>query len=329
MGRDLLIGSWQRDLRLRQYRRHFKDPPGWVLEMIEQVPREFRHQAMQLLLLQFEHRRHLAQLMENTDGAILRRLRRMWNCPPYGMLHEKVETTGRTRFQTCDLQRQCPWCLVRNAILLYRRIEAGPWHVPGDRVLVLASVRLDDELLSEAGFSTDDRIRSVRRQLAPQLIKFAANLGVDGGILTYLVGPRRFSENEWDHGEVVGPSYWRGFDYYLSVLGEVGQRLGLLRQHVAQSATDTDLPGIAVGSNAFWPEVRVRSGHRALRQLLIGTSLRHPSNKELVDGRGALFLPSWPLADLDQWSTHAQQARSLPIFTFFGTWRQIARQQTT
>ncbi len=63
-------------------------------------------------------------------------------------------------------------------------------------MLVLASLKLDDELLNDAGYNTEDRIREVRQQVAPRLTKFADALGVDGGIRTYLIGPRRFSENE-------------------------------------------------------------------------------------------------------------------------------------
>ena len=331
MGRDLLIGSWQRDLRFRRFRRHFKDMPEWVLEMTSSVPHDRRHQAVKLLLVQYEHRQHLATLMEQADGLDLRRLQRIWRCPPYGMQHTRAGDQSRGVFRTCDLQRQCPWCVARCAIELYDRLEAGPWQSPGDRLLVLVTLKLDDQELSEAGYSPDDRIRSVRRDASVQLPKFADAIGVDGGIITYLIGPRRFSETEWSGGEVVGPQYFRGYDYFITVLGEVGQRRDLLRQHVAPNRRirSHELDCISIGSKTIWPRVHIRSGYAALRQLLIGTSLRHPSNHELGDGCGALFVPSWPLADFDQWQAHADRARGLPIYTFFGSWRQARRRQTT
>ena len=327
MGRDLIIGSCQRDLRLRRFRRHFNGLPDWATEMTHSVPRDRRQQATQLLVFQYEHRCHLAKLMEQAEDLDLRRLQRIWRCPPYGMQHEWAGEQNSDVFRTCDLQRQCPWCQARMAMQLHDRIESGAWQDPSDRLLVQATLRFDDQDLNEAGFARESRIRTVRRNTASQFLKFADSIGIDGGLLTYLIGPRRFAENEWDGGEVTGPRYWRGYDYFLSVLGEVGERRHLLRQHVAEASESThELAGVSIGSKTFWPDVRVRSGHRALRQLLIGTSLRRPSNNELGDGRGALFVPSWPLADFDQWQTHAEQTRGLPIFTFFGSWRQARRQ---
>ena len=298
-----------------------------MTEAIEHLPNKDFGVALQHLIVHYHHRVHLEKLVAEAGEEMQRHLRRAWRCQPYGVLVEWNGPGAATAYRACQLTRTCPWCLGRSVMDLHDRIETGPWAEPLGKQLLLGRLVINDHDLNQAQIdeSLEARIRFVRQSIARRLRRFMVALGVDGGIVTFQVGPRRYQQSRWSGTAMVLGDDVNGYEYTVTVLGEVNQRLDRLAIARERGLNDPrlKLPKIFADDLPLSPEVTCRHGglQNCLRHLLVGTSKGY-SGEPVT---GAFTIPAWPLAKYAQWNEYIVATRGLPLFTTFGTWKQGLR----
>jgi hypothetical protein len=133
MTHDLLLYRLLRDPRPWRHHAAMRNPADWILQRVAQLPGAGtaacpRVRGIQLTVL---HYLHLVQLylvrdwilfdQSNCDPPyLLRRWKRLWDCPPCGADYEP-----RRGARPCGMVQLCPWCRARLGVRLWQRLQAG------------------------------------------------------------------------------------------------------------------------------------------------------------------------------------------------------------
>jgi hypothetical protein len=226
MVRDLLIASHLRDGRQRLLRHYSKECAPWMGVRTIGVPPKLRKSACQLSALHYLHAMQLFQIVDRAtkhERAIIRRLLQCW---PTGLLVAKRGPSPRTGKDVCRLARLCPFCFSRQVTRLYQRLDVAlePYQ---DRTFVLARLNIPGDLFTNR-FPTrlDDRCAFVRHRVGSALVDRVRKLGADGGLVTFVVGPRKSTDSEM---ELLATKSDLEFDFRIAVLGSIAAPTSLLR----------------------------------------------------------------------------------------------------
>ncbi|OAI55005.1 hypothetical protein AYO44_13710 [Planctomycetaceae bacterium SCGC AG-212-F19] len=323
MGRDFLFGSLFRDYRPTMFSRYAKEPPEWMLPLVNHLPAH-RDQllATQHVILHYLHRQHLLEQVntaheppvELVNGEFefydsfqpgrpyhppvgdseCRELARMWRCWPYGVQTEWLGPGVRTERDVCGLSWLCPWCLARRVVELHDRLQRTVMRKAAGKHLVMLRANLPANQIrgrSDHGCLWRSEIDYVRRHFGTKLRTLAASLGVRDGLLTYQAGPA-IGELHHDEGGQV-----ESFHHQLNLLGEVTFRSERRREQL-YGKLGIDNPD--ADWVVFWESpdkinstvdsvVMPADDPQALRLFLAGSSPRFCPSLELGVGGTNLF----------------------------------------
>ena len=330
LARDLLFASCQRDPRLWRLRKMFANKPLWMCRDVFTLCVHEQAMAVKYRALHFEHLRHLNSIAPSATEYERRLIDRLCNCWPYTVEVEWAGPGDKSPRDVCKMARQCPFCFARLVVDLYHRLRQGPCPDRTHKLFVLGRLSLSDELFDRDQRHVDprDRCKFVRKQIGNYLVSFAKSIGVEGGLISFQVGPQLYENRVWREGSAEFESQ-EGFRYELAVLGEVTACIGRFVKAFDEDDEKVRLPPgsglevMAVGGQLLLPEWSCASGWRknSLRTLLVGTSPAYRNNCVVGGHRGAFALQPWSLANYCQWHEHLESTKNLKVFDTWGCWR--------
>ena len=144
LARDCLFGSMFRDHRATWFHRYLRKTPDWMKDLVGHLPKESRRQALQCVVLDYLHKLHLTRLIETAaqrfgeDSEEMKRLSRLWQCPPYTVQIENRNDPDAPIPHGCGLFHLCPWCFARKVTELADCISKSVLANPKGKCLVLA-----------------------------------------------------------------------------------------------------------------------------------------------------------------------------------------------
>src|SRR5258708_4120975 len=155
MGRDCLFASLLRDRRGVWFHKYLRRPSPWMQAIADGFQSKVeRHQALQLTVLHFLHKLHLARMLpsaiEEDRGGMeeyYKTLRRVWFCPPVGALMQFNGGDGRLP-PVCGMTRLCPWCFARKVVRLHEHLQETLLAEPKGKTLLLGKA---DPLIEPMG----------------------------------------------------------------------------------------------------------------------------------------------------------------------------------
>jgi hypothetical protein len=318
--------------------------------------------ALQMVVLQFLHRRKLCDLLPEArlsaeSGSLdeYNLLRRLWRCWPFGAQVEWQERGDRSERDVCGLAWLCPWCFARKVTALYELL--GQCVKPARttmRYLLLAKTQMFSpppdpswvrSLVQHHGVRSsgswpwwmvdlgNHSHTNFRRQLRQAEVKmscdrreelrqWAKDQGVDGGLVTYQVGPDLYSDNNHDYS---------CFRQESALLGEVAPAKGETEDEFEARLLEPSRHGTIMDVQTALLPMNAPS---ALRCFLLGSSLSYPTDGldlKLTDNRawkskfvrgipGAFALQPHFMFDDVQWWSHAHTTKNMRLYQPFGTW---------
>jgi len=160
------------------------------------------------------------------------------------------------------------------------------------------------------------------RDRREELRQWAKDQGVEGGLVTYQVGPDLHSDNNHDYS---------CFRQEIALLGEVAPAKGETEDEFETRLLEPALQGTIVDVQIALLPVNAPS---ALRCFLLGSSLGYSTDGldlKLTDNRawkskfvrgipGALALQPHFMFDDVQWWSHAYTTKNMRLYQPFGTW---------
>jgi hypothetical protein len=316
MGRDLLIASHQRDSRQKIFRRLCSRPPGWVGRRTLRIPDDRRDLACRVTVVHYLHCLRLCQLYDHANDSQRCVIGRLLRCWPIGILVDWRGPGRRFQHDVCGLARLCPFCFVRRVMALYDSLHTVLRPQAQD-LFVLARLKVPDELFAPSPqFALEQQCRFVRHQIGAALLEQLKQLGADGGLVAFLVGPRL--SRPWYRNEMTSEPQ-AGFEFNLSVLGRIVRptpELELLMRVGApplQTFGELDHAPLDVQYLAL-------ANRQALRFLLFGSSIGYSNHDGIENIVGAFAWPSWNLGDYGQWAPHHDATKGMRIFDRWGNW---------
>lgn len=323
--RDCLLGCVDRDKAMWPFRR-LVEARAFSRDVL---PGDTRHgkqldrvQAMQFLYAaqHLDWRNYAEREGDNDGAAALRRL--LW-CPPAGILVSQSEDAGPISREVCRQARQCPNCFVRLTSKVHSRCQSVLKQLPVQEVFVQLSVEISDLELPHgiAQLCLGQRARFLRRRVLSELRRLGGQLGVGGGVQTFIVAPSLPDRFTWDFDdtEYLKP---RGFRYFFGLLGSVADPT-VFMQSVMDESQKLELCFQNDGEELFYevsPAVRAITEPSSLRALLVGTSPNYTGEGGPI-ARGVLSHQPWLLGNYWQWRDHRIATKGMPIFEFFGNWK--------
>lgn len=293
------------------------------------LPGDVRHaiqldrvQALQFLYAaqHFNWRNHAESEGDDEGLASLSQLLR---CPPVGILVSRPAGVSQIGRQVCRQARQCPACFARLAWDVYSRCRTVLDQIPKQELLVQLSVEISDRELPHgiSQLCLGQRVRLLRRRVLTALRRLASQLGVGGGVQTFIVAPSLPDRFTWDFGDT---SYLmpRGFRYFFGLLGSVAEPTAF--RHGIMNGSETLELGIqSLGEEHFYHvglAVRAVDDRSSLRALLVGTSPNYTGEGGPI-ARGVLSHQPWLLGNYMQWHDHRIATKGMRIFEFFDNWK--------
>ena len=265
--------------------------------------------------------RNYAESEGDDDGAAA--LRRLLWCPPVGVLVSQSEGAGPISREVCRQARQCPSCFVRLASNVYSRCQSVLEKMPRQEVLVQLSVEISDLELPHgiAQLCLGKRARILRRRVLSELRRLGDQLGIVGGVQTFIVAPSLPDRFTWDFDDTAYLKH-RGFRYFFGLLGSVAEPTAFMRG-IMGGAEPLELCIQNDGEELFYevsPAVRAITEASSLRALLVGTSPNYTGEGGPI-ARGVLSHQPWLLGNYWQWRDHRIATKGMPIFEFFDNWK--------
>jgi hypothetical protein len=198
--------------------------------------------------------------------------------------------------------------MARRVVKLYDRLHAAIGLDEND-VYLTARLTISDDLFDpNVGFSMYDRCRFVRTCVGNAVVDEMRTLGADGGLITFLVGPRRLQSSNRD-----------GFDYELGVLGRITHATPAFLS-VTDATSGLALPTFDEFNNvlldAKW---QLLSGPMALRLSLAGSSVGYRPQGGPANVVGIFKWPSWNLSNHEQFVQHLEATHGLRMFDAWGS----------
>jgi len=237
----------------------------------------------------------------------------------------------------------CPWCLARRVVKLHGRLQRTVLDNPAGKHLILLRASLPVNrfpLGMDDGHLRRADIDSVRRYFGEKLRALAAKLGIEGGLLTYQVGPAIA-----DVGEHLSEQV-ESFRHQLNLLGEVEFRSDRHRQEVYTKLGigDPDANWIVMWQSreVCWTidsVVMPADDPQTLRILLAGSAARYQPRfpvdvagtrlfreKSVRDGiPGAFAMEPLFMLDRARWYDYMMATRGLRMYDTFGSWREALK----
>ncbi len=347
--RDNLFGSLIRDPRAFAFQAMTRKPEDYILGHVSHLPEKHQRQAINLVVLQYLHRRRIAQTLEGLQNgrhpsrqAFSKTLRTVLDCVPVGALVKpKTKTKVPLERQICKNAKLCPWCHARQVLRLYEALSSDLLKSPDGRVVASARAAIvwtpENMKLVDAwwqltrqpekalGCDLSRQIRYVNEEVKPVLRDLGESLGIRSGILTYHLGPHKF-----DDGNL-------GFRHHLGLLGEIpscSNEDWHKLYDVIQNRLRPGYPNLEVNRQPVFTEWIAAPAHvlSALRGLLAGSSVGYTGK---VDTEGAFSEPPRDgipgvfslqptyLFTSEQLLQYATATKGLQAYTPFGAWKKV------
>jgi hypothetical protein len=316
MQRDLWVSSQLRDPRMWLIKKLIKGPLPWIGRRTLGMKKLETKLMTQLTACHYAHSLHLHQLAECVPARFEKVIEQLRRCFPIGCEVVWDGPGRRGGNDICRRARQCPFCFVRAVSKLYDRLAAARQGQTADAYL-LARITIPDHLIVCRGnLSLREQCELVERHIHKALVKQFRTLGVDGGLLTFQVGPRQ--NKVWIGSELqVDPE--AGFEFKLSALGRITRDTQQLVQVINGEVEGLD-PIEELGGKPLDATYFIDDRPDALRFMLFGSSISYTSRDGVGNIVGAFDWPSWSLSDQSQWTSHLDATKGMRQFTFWGNW---------
>lgn len=249
------------------------------------------------------------------------------SCPPVGILVSRPAGVSQIARQVCHQARQCPACFARLAGNVHARSLSVLEQIPRQRLFVQLGVEMSDRELPHgiSQLCLRQRVRVLRRRVLSALRSLAGQLGVGGGVQTFIVGPSLPDCFTWDFDDT---SYLmpRGFRYFFGLLGSVAEPTAF-RPGLMNGSETLELGIQSLGEEHVYDvslAVRALDEPSALRALLVGTSPNYIGEGGPI-ARGVLSHQPWLLGNYLQWRNHRIATKGMRIFEFFDNWKILSQ----
>jgi hypothetical protein len=153
IARDVLFGSLFRDHRVPWFHRYVRCPSQWMQEIVRDLPDECRLPALEYLALHYQHKLHLARMVEMADKEFgedskeMKTIGRLWKCTPSTvMVARSKPRSWCIPMQSCGLYHLCPWCFARKVTVLYDCIRTNVLADVAGKHLLLAKMTYAEPL---------------------------------------------------------------------------------------------------------------------------------------------------------------------------------------
>ena len=357
IARDCLFGSLFRDHRVPWFRRYVRRPAPWMKEMVDHLPADSHPQALQYVVLHYLHKLHLIRMFETAsrawgdDSEEIKRLSRLWRCPPSTVLVEKKSGNGPFS-RCCGLYHLCPWCFARKVTELSECLRKSVVTDTKGKFLVLAKATFAEPFFGINGRWEQADMRAISngilvrdyygryyglwreraietRDYVIQAVRETVNSafgGMQDGLTTYQMGSAQDSN---------------GRRTYLHDIGFVGladkTNLDSFKQNPdIASNNDNTMKATWFVENNLWIHCLVVPAEHpsALRMVLAGASWGYKSlgleSSEKKQGvTGALSWQPTFLLDDCVWFPFAEAAKHQHLYHPFGSWKHELGMATT
>lgn len=214
--RDFLFASLFRDERARKFNKQCKNPPDYILDLVNGVDQRDQQTAIRFRILQQLHFKWLDRLhndptlslggVPNAESFI----GKLWYCRPCGVMAKRTDQTFHT---TCRQINFCPWCQARAAVRAFNKVAYGLLSDPANKYIVLGT----DSFLFDPAAGNHDYMAGVNSLNRKLQYHAESVLKARGGLLVHQMSPRR-SPN------AIGSGYYEStqtVQHRCSVLGVV------------------------------------------------------------------------------------------------------------